>query len=50
MNAKPTDDQFSDEETERRFKAALRGARAAAQKPMKEIAGKGRKSRVKKTA
>jgi len=44
------EDKFSDEESARRFDAALRGARAAAPMPMKDIVGKGHKSRVKKIA
>jgi hypothetical protein len=43
------DQTFDDEEAERRFSAALRGARIAAPMPMKDIVGKRRKSRVKKT-
>jgi hypothetical protein len=31
------DDQFSPEETQRRFEAALRGARKVGHKPMKDI-------------
>jgi hypothetical protein len=51
-----TEDQYDDEETKRRFEAALRGSRLAPQQPMKEIVGGGKgaalrsKSRVKKTA
>jgi hypothetical protein len=45
-----SEDTFSDEESARRFVAALHGARTAAPMPMKDIVGKGHKSRVKKTA
>ena len=31
------DDQYGEEETKRRFEAALRGARLAAPQPMKDI-------------
>jgi hypothetical protein len=44
------DDEYSGEEAQRRFEEALRGARAAAPMPMKDIVGKGRKSRIKNTA
>jgi len=50
-----TDQTFDDEEAQRRFEAALRGARAASSHPMTEFIGRGkrdavrRKSRVKKT-
>lgn len=44
------DGQYSKEEAKRRFEAALRGARLASPTPMKDIVGKGHKSRVKKTA
>jgi hypothetical protein len=43
------DERYSDEEAKRRFETALRGASVAAPMPMKDIVGKGRKSRVKKT-
>lgn len=51
-----TDDRYGDEEAKRRFEAALRGARVASPKPMKDFIGKGKrataraKSRVKTTA
>jgi len=35
--SKDHDNQFSDEETQRRFEAALRGARAVGHEPMKDI-------------
>jgi hypothetical protein len=34
---KEIDDQYSDEETKRRFEAALRGAREVGHEPMKDI-------------
>ncbi len=43
-------EQYDTAETQRRFEAALRGARLADAKPMKDFVRKGRKSRVKKTA
>jgi hypothetical protein len=43
-------EHYSDEEATGRFDAALRGARTASPTPMKDIVGKGHKSRVKKTA
>jgi hypothetical protein len=39
---KESDEQYSDEEAKRRFDAALRGARAAEPKPMKDIPPKRR--------
>lgn len=42
-------DQFEKEEAQRRFEAALRGARAAEPHPMKEIPRKRAKS-IKKSA
>jgi len=44
---KKEDDQFTPEETQRRFDAALRGARIAGHKPMKPSAPK-RKRTTKK--
>jgi hypothetical protein len=44
-----SDERYSDEEAKRRLENALRGARIAAPMPMKDIVGKGRRSRVKKT-
>jgi hypothetical protein len=38
--AKSSDDKFSDVETKRRLEAALRGARIAGPKPMKDIPAK----------
>ena len=55
MNRKPIYTMFDEEETKRRFEAALRGARLAAPHPMKDIIGKSEravakgKNRVKKT-
>jgi hypothetical protein len=40
----PRNEQFSEEETKRRFEAALRGARLAETKPMKDIPPKRPKS------
>jgi hypothetical protein len=37
MSVKTPNDQFDEEETKRRFEAALRGARAVGPHPMKEI-------------
>jgi hypothetical protein len=37
MPDKNSDDQYSAEETRRRFKAALRGAREVGHEPMKDI-------------
>jgi hypothetical protein len=37
MDRKSTTEQYSDQETQRRVEAALRGARIAGYKPMKEI-------------
>jgi hypothetical protein len=37
MANSPKDDGYSDEETKRRFEAALRGARAVGHEPMKDI-------------
>jgi|HubBroStandDraft_6_1064221.scaffolds.fasta_scaffold1240034_2 hypothetical protein len=37
---KEIDDQYSDEETKRRFEAALRGAREVGHEPMKDISPK----------
>jgi hypothetical protein len=48
MKTKTFDDKYSDEEAQRRFEAALRGARIATPQPMKDIAGKGGR-RIKKT-
>jgi hypothetical protein len=42
---KPKDDHYSDEESNRRFEAALRGARVAKPQPMAEMPRK----RAKKT-
>jgi hypothetical protein len=44
------DKNYGNEETERRFLTALHGARLADATPMKNLVGKGPKSRVKKTA
>jgi hypothetical protein len=55
MRPKTTDDQYTEQETQRRFEASLRGARLATPHPMKDFIGKGEraaakgKSRVKKT-
>jgi len=49
MKTKKLADKYSDEETQRRFEAALRGARIATPQPMKDIVGKG-DYRIKKTA
>jgi hypothetical protein len=46
MSAKP-DEQFSDEETQRRFEAALRGAREVGHEPMKDISPKRSKPQAK---
>jgi hypothetical protein len=40
------DDRFDEEQTKRRFEAALRGARLAEPKPMKEIPPKRPKKRA----
>jgi hypothetical protein len=51
-----TAEPFDQDESQRRFEAALRGARAASPRPMSEFIGKGKRatdqgrSRVKKTA
>jgi len=49
MKTKKLDDKYSDEEAQSRFEAALRGARLATPRPMKDIVGKGDR-RIKKTA
>ena len=41
------DDQFSPDETQQRFDAALRGARITGHKPMKDIPAKRKASRKK---
>jgi hypothetical protein len=46
--AEKKNDQFSEPETKRRMEAALRGARIAGPKPMKDIAAK-RSKRPRKT-
>jgi hypothetical protein len=43
--AKSPNEQFSKQETERRFEAALRGAFKTAPMPMKSIASKRRRAR-----
>jgi len=45
--AKKPDDQYSQEEAEKRFEAALRGARVTGHKPMKDIPAKPKASRKK---
>jgi hypothetical protein len=40
------DQSFGQDETQRRFEAALRGARAATPHPMKEFIGKGKAKRT----
>jgi hypothetical protein len=56
MAKEASNEQYDDEETKRRFEAALRGARLAAPHPMKDVVGKGKratpppKNRIKKTA
>ncbi len=45
MNKKRTDDQFSEQEAQRRFHEALRGARVAGHKAMNEIPKKNGESR-----
>ena len=42
---KPQDDTYTPEEAQARFEAALRGARVAGHKTMKDVAGKGRESK-----
>ena len=43
---KPQDDTYTPEEAQARFEAALRGARVAGHKTMKDVAGKGRSQRA----
>jgi hypothetical protein len=45
---KPQDDTYTPEEAQARFEAALRGARVAGHKTMKDVAGKGSKGSTKK--
>jgi hypothetical protein len=45
---KPSADSYSDQEIQRRFEAALRGARLAQARPMKEIPRKRPKRRGKR--
>jgi hypothetical protein len=40
MPSEPSDDQYSKREAKRRFEQALRGARIAGHKPMKDVVGK----------
>jgi hypothetical protein len=51
MEQDQNSDSYSDEEAKRRFEQALRGARVAGHKPMKDVAGKkpkrGKKSSTK---
>ena len=44
-----SDDQFSPEEVKHRFEAALRGARIAGPKPMKDVPRKRAESKAQKT-
>jgi hypothetical protein len=46
--ARKPDDQYSEEEAQRRLKAALRGARVAGHKPMKSMTPKRPKKQSKK--
>jgi hypothetical protein len=51
MARKPKDeDQFSDQESQRRFEAALRGARAVGHKQMKDIIPKRHKPATRQSA
>jgi hypothetical protein len=43
---KSSDEQYSDEETKRRFEAALRGAREVGHEPMKNITPKRPKAKT----
>jgi hypothetical protein len=47
MRNKEKSETFSAEETDQRFKAALRGARLVGQKPLKDIPKRNGESRVK---
>jgi len=47
MGSKKKDDEFSPAETKRRFDAALRGARIAGHKQMKDLPKKGDKPKSK---
>jgi hypothetical protein len=49
MSDKKSDDKFSDQESQRRFKTALLGARLAGHVPMKKKAAKKAKKRPKTT-
>jgi hypothetical protein len=44
MALKPSNDQYSDEEAQRRFEAALRGAREVGHESMKDISTKAAKA------
>jgi hypothetical protein len=46
MAGRNTDEQYSDEETQRRFEAALRGAREVGHEPMKDITPKRTKAKT----
>lgn len=48
MKSRKDDEKFSDDETQRRFEAALRGARVTGHKPMSEISPKLTKLRKRK--
>jgi hypothetical protein len=50
MATKTNDEQFSDEEAQRRFEAALRGAREVGHEPMKDIPPKRLKPEMKSRA
>jgi hypothetical protein len=41
------DEQYTPEETKRRFEAAIRGARLASPQPMKEIVGDGKGATIR---
>jgi hypothetical protein len=46
MDKNRSDDQFSEQETQQRFEAALRGARTVGHKPMKESAKPAKRKRA----
>jgi hypothetical protein len=49
MATKDADDQYSEEESKKRFEAALKGARIAGHKPMESLTqGKAKKQRKPK--